>query len=286
MWTGNHKKEKVSSMKTIESQVNNQNEIRPTLSIIRPVADPSELIAYHQGMRRMIRDSLIEGTDYGTIPGVQKPCLFKPGAEKINIAFGCFPRYERIAVEADHFKEVIWQKKKKVWNNGYKGDRTFRLETEEGKSLGLYRYVYKCRIVRSDGRELGEGEGVCSTLESKFSDRPRDCENNVCKMAQKRAFLAGTLNAFGLSDCFTQDMDVEDNFPKVFPPINGGDEPKQSAKIIPIYNQNDEKMRAGLAKILDGKGIYVTRQDEISRMMNGKQFTLSVVNSMIIVEGK
>src|SRR5690606_11474960 len=79
-------------------------------------------------------------------------------------------------------------------------------------SLGLYRYVYKCRIVRN-GQTIAEGVGTCSTLESKYIDRPRDCENTVCKMAQKRAFVAATLHAFGLSDRFTQD--IEDN-PEVF----------------------------------------------------------------------
>ena len=78
-----------------------------------------------------------------------------------------------------------------------------------GKSLGLYRYVIKCYIKDHSEKTIGSGIGSCSTLESKYIDRPRDMENTVLKMAQKRALVAATLNAFGLSDRFTQDM-VED----------------------------------------------------------------------------
>jgi hypothetical protein len=59
------------------------------------------------------------------------------------------------------------------------------------------------------GQVVGDCIGVCSTMESKYVDRPRDCENTALKIAQKRAHVGATLNAFGLSEQFTQD--VEDN---------------------------------------------------------------------------
>jgi hypothetical protein len=43
----------------------------------------------------------------------------------------------------------------------------------------------------------------------KYVDRPRECENTALKMAEKRAHVGAVLNAFGLSEQFTQD--VEDN---------------------------------------------------------------------------
>lgn len=160
--------------------------------LMKPIASPKELIIYHDEMAKIIKDALKEGVDYGTIPGTKKPTLYKAGAERINIAFGTHPEYYLIEKEADHDRE-----------NKYK-DRY----NKECLSYGLYRYIYKCKIIRNtDGATIGEGEGVCSTLEAKYIQRPRDSENTALKMAQKRAFLAATLHTFGLSDRFTQDME-------------------------------------------------------------------------------
>ena len=173
------------------------------LSLIRPVTTISEVLEVHEFVRDMLRKVLKNDEDYGVIPGTPKPSLYKPGAEKICLAFGCAPHYELIESEIDHSKEVKWTKKKK--------DYKTKAETiETGVSLGVYRYVYKCKIIRSDGRVVGEGQGVCSTMESKYIDRPRDCENTACKMSQKRAFVAAVLNAFGLSGLFTSDMGDDD----------------------------------------------------------------------------
>lgn len=266
-------------MSTQALVVSDHQEVRinQTLSLIRPVAQIQELIGFHTDMRRVIKDVLIEDQDYGKVPGTDKNTLYKSGAEKVCIAFGASPKYERIVSEVDHDKEVKWQKKKKKWNNAYKGDRTFTIETEEGSSFGLYRYLYKCRIVRSDGRELGEGEGVCSTLESKFIDRPRDCENNVCKMAQKRAFVAGVLNAFGLSDSFTQDVE-DDHYtePRKSPPqSNSLPDAPQIQQQQPIYDPANETMEKNLFKFLTDKNISPDYFPEISLSMKGRPYRLS-----------
>jgi hypothetical protein len=182
----------------------------PSLTLVTPIAKPLELIKYHAEVAKLIQEGLTENTDYGTIPGTDKPTLLKPGAERLCLAFGATPKYTLVSAEIDHHREVQWEKKKKKWRNEYKGDRRFDNVIEQGTSIGVYRYVYKCTIVRPDGRILGECEGVCSTMESKFVDRPRDCENTAAKMAQKRAFVGAVLSAFGLSNRFTQD--VEDDF--------------------------------------------------------------------------
>ncbi len=215
-----------------------------SLSLIRPVAGIADLVKFHQDVRNVINDVLIEDQDYGTIPGTSKPTLLKPGAEKICIAFGAAPKYEKIECDIDHDREVKWTKKKKVkvWNNNTEPPTyTYDYEYENGISYGLYRYLYKCKIVRSDGRDLGEGEGVCSTLESKFIDRPRDCENTICKMSQKRAFVAGVLNAFGLSECFTQDMEDQQY------QDNGNEEEKKETNKKPWNNQTGEKVYLNVA---------------------------------------
>ncbi len=184
------------------------------LSLVHPVARPDELIVFHEEVTQLIQKALKEGIDYGAIPGTgDKPTLLKPGAERLNLAFGASPDYEVTEREVDHDRLVQWSKRKKKWNNKTRDDRSFTWEQEDGTSLGIYRYVTKCRLIRQDGRVLATGIGSCSTMESKYIDRPRDCENTVLKMAQKRAYVAATLNAYGLSNRFTQDVEDQHGAP-------------------------------------------------------------------------
>ena len=77
------------------------------------------------------------------------------------------------------------------WRNQFKGDREFAWVDDSGTSLGLYRYVVLCEIVeRASGDVVGNFTGSCSSMESKYIDRPRDSENTILKMAEKRALVA------------------------------------------------------------------------------------------------
>lgn len=162
---------------------------RDTSPALPRAHNPKELAEFHASMVDIVKTNFVINQDYGPIPGTKGNTLLKPGAEKICVAFDCHPEYELIESEREHNFENI----------------------HYGKTvLGMYRFVYKCKIVRNKtGAVIGEGHGSCSTLESKYASRPRDVENTVCKMAQKRAFVAATLHSFGLSNRFTQD--VEDN---------------------------------------------------------------------------
>lgn len=178
--------------------------------LLRPIAPPAEMMAVQNEMRAMVKDALKEGRDYGRVKGIDKPFLFKAGAERIALAMGCYYGQPRIVErEVDHDRVVQWQKRRKAWKNRHSGDREFDWEIETGESLGLYRYVLAVPVInRATGEVVGEGIGSCSTMESKYIDRPRDAENTAIKMAHKRALVAAGLLAFGLSDEFTQDEDV------------------------------------------------------------------------------
>lgn len=162
---------------------------------IMPMLEPApleELLSAQQKANEVTVRLLKAGVDFDTIKGTDKPSLLKPGAEKILWAYNCYPEYTILDQETDHDREVIYYDR-----NG-----------KELRSYGLYRFVVLCRVIhRPTGRCVGTGIGSASTLESKFISRPRDLENTVLKMAQKRALVAATLNAFALSDRFTQDME-------------------------------------------------------------------------------
>lgn len=240
------------------------------LSLIRPVALPSDLIAFHDEVAQLIQKALKQDVDYGIIPGTgDKPVLLKPGAERINLAFGASPEYEIIEKEIDHEREFAWSKRKKQWNNKFKGDRTFSWVEESGTTKGIYRYVTSCRLVRADGRVLATGIGSCSTMESKYIDRPRDCENTVLKMAQKRAYVAATLNAYGLSNRFTQDVEeFVDRDHEPAPPSP----PPSTKRTASIYTGTPEQQDA-VRKHLVTKKVPEEFWPEVDAQLRGKLST-------------
>lgn len=179
-------------------------------ALLRPIAAASEIIEAQNAARDMVHQALKEGRDFGVIPGTgDKPTMLKPGAERVALGFGCYyGDAEIIEKEIDHDREVHWVKRRKQWNNAHKNDRTFTWIEESGVSRGLYRYVIRVPVIeRASGETVGSGVGTCSTMESKYVDRPRDTENTVLKMAYKRAMVAACLTTFGLSDEFTQDVE-------------------------------------------------------------------------------
>lgn len=191
--------------------------------LLRPVAPPTEVLTAQNEIRDMIAQTLQEGRDYGVIPGtekkdkqgndVSKRVLLKPGAERLGAAFGLAPSFRIVEQEVDHDRRVVTMKKEKLWNNKFKGDKSFTWgDAQEIVAFGLYRYVIECTLTQRDtGAVIASAVGSCSTLETKYADRPRDLENTVIKMASKRAIVAATLLAIGLSDQFTQD--IEDELP-------------------------------------------------------------------------
>ncbi|WP_089610071.1 hypothetical protein [Dehalobacterium formicoaceticum] len=152
--------------------------------------------------------------DYGTIPGTQKPSLLQPGADKLSNLYG--------------FSKMIEEKQEK-----------------KDYDTGHYDVTVKVRLIHRGSQIIaGEGEGSCSTYESKYRYRwvpewellssiDKDSLdykekigkngqfkvyrvenedlfsqwNTVLKMATKRAFVAAILSATGLSGLFSQDDD-------------------------------------------------------------------------------
>ena len=204
----------------------------PKPALLRPVAQPSDILVAHKEATTMINEVLEDGRDYGVIPGTgDKKNLLKPGAERLCIGYGLRASYEVIEKETDHdrstpFTVRKWVAKKQKpanWeelkaqglgrNKQYNGSWQWQEPVDEaGTSDGLYRFVIRCTLVSGDGREVGQGIGSCSSLESKYIRQPRDSENTVLKMAKKRAYVDAVLTTLGLSDRFTQDVeDIEAN---------------------------------------------------------------------------
>lgn len=155
---------------------------------------------------------LVDGRDYGKVPGTDKPSLWKAGAEKLMLTFSLAP-LEPIVEDLTDSEQI--------------------------------RYRVKVPIESADGRILAVGIGEASTSEEKYRWRrpvcdeefeatpesmrrikwakgdngkgyptpqvrtsPADLANTVLKMAHKRGLIQGTLMATGASSVFNQKEDA------------------------------------------------------------------------------
>ena len=180
--------------------------------------EPLDWSAIHSNPEQYVRrlnylylHLLQKGTDYGVIPGTQKPTLYKAGAELLAMNLGL---------------------------------TTETTETTELKELfGLPMVISNAHVeVSWNGKKIADGYGSCSSAETKYAFRwyqeskvPKnlsrenlyseegqygrryrvpsslneimDVGNTVKKMAIKRAFVDAVLRATGASRIFTQDLE-------------------------------------------------------------------------------
>jgi hypothetical protein len=209
-----------------------------------PVMSLDAALARSRQVTEFVQKILRPGTDFGNVPGTDKPTLLKPGAEKLCTFFGL-----------RKVPEVI--EKVQDWTGAEHGGEPF------------FYYIYRYNLYHGDVL-VASGDGSCNSWEKKYryrnADRacpqcgaaaikrskypPRedphaqpgwycygkaggcggnfaaddpsiaqqkagrvpnpdvaDVVNTVLKMAQKRALVAATLLAVNASDFFTQDVE-------------------------------------------------------------------------------
>lgn len=129
--------------------------------------------------RELQHQVLEEGVDYGFPAGKksqdQKPSLYKSGAEKLTRLFNLIPEFQILEkVEKDDF----------------------------------IMYAFRCILKTRDGLQVGEGYGACNSKEKPgWNSNPWAFQNNILKMAKKRAHVDATLTGLGASNVFTQDLE-------------------------------------------------------------------------------
>lgn len=106
--------------------------------------DPNAAIegakARYQTLKNLTKEVLVEGVDYGTIPGTDKPCLYKAGSEKLCSTFGLDPRFEIL-------------------------DKIENFDDEKG----LFHYNILCKLIHvSTGAEIATGIGSCNSKENRY----------------------------------------------------------------------------------------------------------------------
>ena len=203
-----------------------------------PVVTVKDALAAYQAKKDLIDGIMKADVDYGIIPGSTKPTLLKAGAEKATSFFGLSPRFVDAEVVNDwtgeqHGGEPFFFYRRTC--NLWRGDQLVASVDGSCNSWEKkYRYRGGERVCPNCGKptiikgkaEYGGGwlcfakKGGCG---AKFADADTaitgqdvgqvknpdvsDLVNTILKMADKRALVAATLIATGLSEYFTQDID-------------------------------------------------------------------------------
>ena len=186
-----------------------------------------------RAFQRTCREHLVEGSDYGTIPGTQRPTLLKPGAEKLVRLLGLAPEYEVESIkdwDRPFFHFQITCRLRHLASgqvvdtgvgecNSMEARYRWRQTKRQCPSCGAEAIV--------KGREEYGGGWICFKRQdgcgAKFGDDDQRVVsqqvgrvenddiysqvNTILKMAKKRAMVDAALSAGRLSDVFTQDLE-------------------------------------------------------------------------------
>ena len=157
----------------VELQPVEPTQIVPTLAVT--LDEARERIKM---LQTFVAEMMVEGVDYGKIPGCPKPTLLKPGAEKLCDIMG-------------YSKEVEVVNRLEDWQNG------------------IFHYEVKVRLIsKRTGILEAEGIGSCNSREKKYANQdPYTLVNTLMKMADKRGFVSAILCSTRSSNIFTQDIE-------------------------------------------------------------------------------
>lgn len=180
-----------------------------TLPPDRMLVEGARYIESRRTFRDWLRAQLVQGVHFGYPPGIE-PKFNENGDMIQSVKNKQSGQWEKKVVPKES-----WAAKPSLYKAGadficdllvvrdeYEADMAGWEQL--GKKAGLF--VYACRLFsRANGELIGEGRGV-RAVGQKGGD-----ENNAIKMAKKSAKVDAVLNAFGLSDLFTQDREPGDH---------------------------------------------------------------------------
>lgn len=190
-----------------------------------------DVVARVEKIQEVSRRVMQEGRHFGTIPGVKKPSLLKPGAEILCMTFQLAPKFKaKEKLKGDHLESVTTctlvhiptgaelgsadgscstRESKYAWRQGERlcpsCSKACIIKGKEEYGGGWLCFAKKggCGAKFRDGDKAIEGQQV-GRVEN--PDLP-DCWNTVRKMAAKRALVAAVLIVTCASDLYTQDVE-------------------------------------------------------------------------------
>ena len=203
-----------------------------------------------------VNSQLIEKVDFGTIPGVNKPSLWKAGAEKISARYLVRPH-------------IVREDKTEDWDKGlFCFDTTVELQRIDsgivmGEGVGScnsyeekFRYVWLSKAKlgdRTDYVESRKKKGRYGEYVEYKIERPdlASMRNTIQKMAFKRAFVAAALTLSCASQIFTQDVEDFENAEIVKPKSA----PKENSKLGAETKEKPSSEKTPLKKQTNASGL-------------------------------
>lgn len=221
-----------------------ENEIVKMDVFLSPVVTVKDALNAYQAKKELIDGIMKKDVDYGIIPGTAKPALLKAGAEKVTSFFGLSPRFTDAEVVNDwmgenHGGEPFFFYRRTCnlykgsilvasvdgscnsWEKKYRWRGGERICPQCGKAtIKKSKYAPKGKPEAEPGFYCYAKLGGCGAefnfddktiteqkLEQVINPDVSDLVNTILKMADKRALVAATLIATGMSEYFTQDVD-------------------------------------------------------------------------------
>jgi hypothetical protein len=184
----------------------------------------------------IVKKTLNPATDFGIIPGTNKPTLLKPGAETILMLFGLTTTIEILAA----------------------------IPAQLSRDTDFVSYTIKCRLMKNDC-VVSEGVGTCNSAEKKYASQDAlNIANTIMKMAEKRALVDAVLHVASLSAVFTQDLeDMQDYMMK------------ETVENMTLDDANNLKVNFGKHKGKTCGEIYKTAFDYVTWFVeNGKDLKI------------
>jgi len=265
--------------------LNNQTELAVVeqAGFLSPVVSVHNALVAYQAKKELIDGIMKPNVDYGIIPGTNKNTLLKAGAEKATSFFGLAARFHDATVVEDftgkdHDGEpfFFYRRTCELWRgltlvaavdgscNSFEKKYRYRNSEKVCPNCG------KSTIIK--GKQEYGGGWVCfdkkGGCKAKFADNDpaitgqavgqvknpdvADLANTILKMADKRALVAATLIATGLSEYFTQDVEdfITGEFVEVAPveqpvkkaPVRVVDDTDQKKQAAPKTNGTDKRL--------------------------------------------
>src|SRR3990167_7665746 len=140
-----------------------------------PIISVAQAVDRYNQVVEFVKTIMKEGIDYGIITGVNKPSLWKPGAEKLCTFFGLRPLFQEVHVIED-------------WNGAVSNVEPF------------FYYKIKCQLYR-DSVLISECIGSCNSFEEKYRFRKA---SRVCPECGKEAIIKGKVEYGGGFVCFAK----------------------------------------------------------------------------------
>jgi len=197
----------------------------------------------------LVKSQLIDGLDYGKIPGCDKPVLLKPGGEKLTKLLGLCESYEIIERIEDwdkpFFYFLVRCQLRSIVTGQLISESIASANSRESKWAG--RWAWPSDVppdVDRKGLPTRTVNTKRGTVTQYRIDNPDiySQTNTILKMAEKRAMVSAALSAGRLSGLFT--VDLEDQQP------NAKAAPEPEPEPTPGANGERDEILAKVQKCL------------------------------------